>query len=268
MLPTDNAWTPTHDLALLYVALAYGTDHELSQEELSAITNAIGQWVTMPEPGTINEIVLEAATAFIELDAEQEVRRAVRVLKDELEASERRRALEDVMRIAEADGVLLERERGFISMVAEAWSLKTLGQELIDRTTAVVQDEGEEWGLIYDVAILFIIVTHSADDELNAREIDAIVERLSQWQPELDEEGVRDVVREALQVYAEGIDQPALTDIVNTVKQALPEVQRLAILDDLYYVAGADGTVTEEERGLITNLAEAWDVAIRLNGRL
>jgi uncharacterized tellurite resistance protein B-like protein len=262
-----EAWRPAQDLALIYIALAYGTDRDLSDAELDAITDALSTWVTVPDETSIQEIVLEAAAIFLEGDALAEVRRSVRLLRDRLSTEEQRQALEDVVRIAEADGVLLLGEQTLITDLAKAWSLRQWGRELIEATDAAVQEEGETWSLIHELTLLYLVIAHAADDALNDDEIDAILDRVQQWEPDLSEEASRDVVRHALHVYAEQPDEEMLTAAVGALKDALPVPQRLAMLDDFYYVARADGPIDQRERELIQSLARAWDLNVRMNGQ-
>ena len=266
MVDSKNTWTQTHDLALLYVALAYGTDHDLSDDEVVAITGALKDWGVVPNDAHVQEIVMEAATAFLEGDAKAELSRAIDTLGGSLAPDERRRALTDVIRIAEADGVLLEREQGLISRVADAWSLRRLERELIGDTEAAMQPDGEDWGLIHELAFLFLVVAHVANNELSESEIAVILERLQEWQPDLSPEEAREIVRSSLQVYAEGEQEELIRDSMTTLKNALPDVQRLAVLDDLHCVAQADGNLSDRERDLITSMARAWYVNVRLNG--
>ena len=266
-MSSSDEWTISHDLALIYIALAYGTDHDLSEEEMEALTDALREWTVIPDSARVQEVVMEAATAFLEGDARAEVRRSIDDLSDELSLVERRRALRDVMRIAEADGVLLEREQGLIHVLADAWSLKQLSEELLKDTTAVVQRKGEDWGLIHELAFLYIVVAHSSNNDLSGDEIDVMLDRLHEWQPELSRDELREVFRRALQVYAEEPEQSLIQESVEALKKVLPEVQRLTVLDDLNSVAHAEGSLTRTERELIMYLARAWDVNVRLNGR-
>lgn len=259
-------WTTTHDLAVVYIALAYGTDHELRDEELRVLKDALQAWKSMDEPAVQN-VIVEAATVFTEQEAEAEFRRAVKELKAALSPDERRETIRHLIRIAEADGVLLEREQGLIHTLAETWSLKALSEDLLANTSAVVQRRGEDWGLIHELAFLYILVGHSDGEDLSSDTIDVIKNRLQEWQPNFSEEEVREVVRHALQVYADEPEQDLIHDSVEALKKALPSTQRLTVLDDLHTVAQADGTLTRNERQLITSLAQAWDVKVRLNGQ-
>lgn len=260
-------WTTSHNLALIYIALAYGTDHELREEEMSAITEALREWTVIPNDAHIQEVVMEAATAFLERDARAEVRRSIDELRDDLSFEERRRALHDVVRIAEADGVLLEREQGLIHVLADAWSLKQLSEELVEDTSAVVQRKEEDWGLIHELAFLYIVVAHSSNNDLSNDEIEVMLDRLHEWQPKRSREEIREVFRRSLQVYADEPEQSLIQESVEALKNVLPLVQRLTVLDDLNTVAHAEGRLTRNERDLIMYLARAWDINVRLNGQ-
>lgn len=266
-MSSSEAWTTPHDLALIYIALAYGTDHDLSESEMAVLTDALQDWAAVPDDAHVEEIVMEATTAFLEGDPRAEVRQSIDQLGEELSFSERRHALQDMMRIAEADGVLLEREQGLIQILADAWSLKRMSEDLLEDTAAVVQRQGENWGLIHELAFLYIVVAHSSDDNLSSDEIALILDCLSTWQPDTSREDLRTIFRRALQVYAEEPSPSLIEGSVEALKEALALVQRLTALDDLRTVAEADGGITEVERELIMNLAKAWDINVRLNGR-
>lgn len=265
-MDVSDDWTTTHDLAMVYIAVAYGTDHELSDEELRVLTDALQGWADR-ENTDVQEVITEAASLFVEADAEEEVRRAMRELQSALSSQERRETVRHLIRIAEADGVLLEREQGFIHTLAEAWSLKELSQELLEDTSAVVQRRGEDWSLIHELAFLYILVGHSAEDNLAPDTIDVVVDRLQEWRPDSSEEQIREIVRRALQVYADEPGMDLISDSVETLKQALPTTHRLTVLDDLHAVAQVEGVVTLNERELIHSLAQAWDLNVRMNGQ-
>lgn len=261
----SDDWTTTHDLAVVYIALAYGTDHDLSDEELRVLTDALRAWGGEASNG-VREVIVEAATVFVERDAEAEVRRAMRELRSALTPEERQNTVRHLIRIAEADGVLLEREQGFIHTLAESWSLKELSEKLLENTSVVVQRRGEDWSLIHELAFLYILVGHSDGEELTPDTIDVMVDRLHEWRPKRSNEQVREIVRRALQVYADEPDKDLIHDSVEALKEALPTTHRLTVLDDLHTVAQADGAMTRNERQLIHSLAQAWDLNVRMNG--
>lgn len=267
MTPKGDTWTRAHDLALVYIALAYGTDSQLTDAELSAMTQRLQAWRNNFAMEDVQEIVLESMVVFLEHEAEVEVPRSIQALSQSLTESEREQALQDIVHIAEADGVLMSSERSLINTLARSWGLKALSDDLISKSPARVE-AAADWTIFHDLSLVYLVMAHSTDAELSGPEIDAIVQRLGDWKQDLSEEEVRDIIRSTLRFYAQGPDEEALRESVATIKRSLPVIQRLAALDDLVYIAQADGRVNEHERAMIDTLAQAWGVAVRVNGRV
>ncbi len=265
---STDAWTNAHDLALIFIALAYGTDQELSEDEMDRLVEAVAHWRPGLDTEAVREVVLEALAIFMERDAEDEVKRAVLDLAEALEEEDLRRALEQVVRIAEADGIMLTAEQTLITELGRAWSLKELSRQLLSEATASV-DAVQTWSLLHDLVLVYVVVAHSTDGRLTDPEIDVILQRIHHWMPRGGEEKAREVVRDVLQAYAEEPDREALQQSVKALKDWLPPIQLILVLDDLNHIARADGTITDPEREMITDLARAWQVVVRLssNGR-
>ncbi len=265
MKPNNEPWTRAHDLALVFLALAYGADEELSDEELATITDVLQGWREQFPADEVQEVVMEALAVYLEDEDDREVLRSIDALKAQLTPDERRRALEDLVRIAEADGVLLSTEQNLINRLADAWEIRGDGKRLIEQTTVSLEDE-PAWSLLHDMGLMYLIVAHSSDNKISEGEIAAMIERLSDWQPELAKEEVRRVLREALAFYSEGPEPEALQGSVHTIRKMLPIVHRLVLLDDLAYIAQADGPISALEQEMLENLSQAWGVGVRVNG--
>lgn len=257
----DETWTLTHDLALLFVALAYGTDRRLSDDEVGVITRALEHWNSEVSGEAIREIIVEAMTVLLEEHARTEVRRSIGRLGQALSEAELSQVLTQLHYIAEADGIVLRREEHLIATLAEAWSLR--GLEPGDGASTETESEGD---LLRQMALIYVVVAHSTDNALTPVEIEAILERLRDWKETLDDAAARDVLRDALAFYAEEPGEDALGRTIKAIKDRLPPMRRLILLDDLYYIAHADGTFTENEREMITSLGAAWGLSVRLNG--
>lgn len=253
-----DTWTHAHDIALLFVALAYGTDRKLSDEEVNSITHALEYWRPDDSETAIREIIVEAMTVLVEEEASVEVTRSIERLGQEFSEEALNQVLDQVIRIAKADGILLRREEHLIGALAEAWSLR--------RLEAPDDADANDWDLTHQMAFIYVVVAHSTDNDLSTNEIEAILNRLCDWNKELDDEAARDVLRDAITFYAEEPGEHELGESITAIKKSLPPMRRLILLDDLYYIAHADGTFTENEREMITSLAAAWDLSIRLNG--
>lgn len=259
----EESWTHTHDITLVFLALAYSTDASLSDSEVDSISDALKRWKPDVSSDDIHEIVLEAASVFFESDAEKEVVQSVKSLGEALKIEQRRQILEDAMRIAEADGVLLNSELNVLSILAGAWDIKATKDRLLAET--VVRMEGDpEWSVMHDIALMYIIMGHATDGELSDKEIAIMVDRLGEWEPDLEKDQLRGILRTSLQYYGSGLDKDDILDSVKAIKEALPRSQRLIVIDDLVTIAGADGTVKEGEKDMVEMLSSAWNIDVRI----
>lgn len=266
MEASPDTWTTAHDLSLIYIALAYGADDDLADEELDVIVERLSRWnppsTALAEGQPVQEIVMEAMAVYLEDDPSHEVAESVEALGNDLEEGERRHALEDAMRIAEADGVLLSSEQNLISALADAWGLRATARELID-ATGVQAEAGQPWSVLHDLGLVYVAVAHT-DNKLSQREIEAILERIQEWHEEITEESAREVLREVLSFYGEQPPGEAFEVSMRSIKETLPVVQRLVVLNDLTSIASVEGNYNEHKREMIKGLAQAWEVPIRL----
>lgn len=263
MIKSNETWTRTHDLALVYVALAYGTDNALSDEEVDTIMGTLQKWEADLTQENVQEIVLEAIAIYMQENASIEVTRTIRTLSKSLSEAERKQALEDVVRIAEADGVLLTSESSLITSLAEIWGVKADAQALLEQTSATVADD-PSWSLLHDMSLICIVLAHSTDNDLATSEIKAILDRLHRWQPDLSSDDLNKVVSEALNFYSSQPDQEALEASARAIKETLPPIQRIAFLDDLTHIAHADGILNDNEQAMIKSLSEGWGVEVKI----
>ncbi|NNF02966.1 MAG: hypothetical protein HKN17_00760 [Rhodothermales bacterium] len=265
MQPIEDTWTHAHDLTLIFLALGYGADQRLSDREIDAIASALSRWKPNADRSEINEIVLESVAAFLESDPEKEVVQSVKALGHALSLEKRQEALEDIMRIAEADGVLLNAEQNILSVLADAWGVRATKERLLLESIAT-EEQHPEWSLLHDLALTFVMIAHGGDGTLSGDEIDVIKDRLSGWAPDLSEEKITETLRETLQFYSSDPSAGELSASVRAVKTHLPAAQRLVVLSDLVDIAECDGQMVPDERELIDSLSESWGVDVRMSG--
>ena len=73
MSETKHTWTNAHDLALIFIALAYGTDQELHEDELATITDVLQDWRENFPADEVQDVVMEAVAIYMGDDADGEV---------------------------------------------------------------------------------------------------------------------------------------------------------------------------------------------------
>lgn len=261
-LPSESKKN-VQDLALIFIALAYGADAELTDTEVESLTAAIGRWRPDDEPEHIREVVVEAWALFEADETGDEVVAAIESLNSKLEDSSKQRALEDAMLIAEADGILLSSERTLLSVLAAAWDLRGAEADLIAKTTATVDDR-PVWTLLHDIALLAIAIAHGSEGGIDRDEISSMIQRLGGWRSDMDPDDLQAVIRTALEVFSEVDLIEVLQQCAVSIRERLPHALRLIVLDDLIAVAEADGNMNRNEADMIGSLAQAWQLGVRI----
>lgn len=249
------------DLALIYIALAHSTDQDLSETEVDAISTRLRAWQTQVTEETVLSAIKDALEDYTQESAHPEVERAVRRVRDELDDEQRKTIVDDLTEIAMADDKFLYEEVSFIGDLAKAWDVhveQPFGEE--NPWTILVGRAQNGWTPLHDLALLYLHLAHRTDQELDPKESDSISRTLQGWAPGLDEDTVLEVVQGAMHAYVQGPDKRVFEDSVETLKRAVPEHQRAALLSDLQEIAQSDGRVSAEEKQVIEKLTNAWGV--------
>lgn len=249
------------NLALIYLALAHSTDQELEDVEVDAIAEHLRSWQSA-STRTLVGTIKDALDLYVREDADVRVRTAVKAMHDRLPVERRQAILNDLMDIAIADGKFLYEESSFINDLAHAWDVHLPERPGERSMWSILGPPGDEddWTPLHDLALIYLTLAHQTDEKLAPGEVDAITKKLHEWLPEAEDAVVRQLVREALEVYSQGPDKHLFTEAVTSLKQAVPPHQRKALLADLRYIAHADGRVLKSEQDLIASLARAWDL--------
>lgn len=121
----DEGWTPVHDLAVVYLALAYDTDQVLSSTEIEAIMDKLHEWLPDADEATLLGVLREAMSAYAGSFADEgRVAQSVQAIQAVVPAHQRPALLDDLYHVASADGVVLDAERRWIAELANAWGLQ------------------------------------------------------------------------------------------------------------------------------------------------
>ena len=105
------------DLAVLYRALAYGTDGDLDVREADAMRVALEAWAPGQDPAVVAHALREAQLVdpgIVGLGVVLE-----RVAR-QLDAPSRARVVSDLRRVSEADGRVTGNERDLVGLVEQA----------------------------------------------------------------------------------------------------------------------------------------------------
>jgi uncharacterized tellurite resistance protein B-like protein len=112
-----------HDLAILYLGLAQGTDDDLDPSETKEVAACLRRWQPNKDPALIDHVIRDVSLSYKEEATTEEVREAVQSLGEVLSEERRREIMGDLAEIARADGMVLQEEKDFVEQIAEMWDV-------------------------------------------------------------------------------------------------------------------------------------------------
>ena len=249
--------SPLHELALLYLAMAQSDVADLSYAEREAVVDNLHSRYAYLDRAEVQNVVLEALTGHDGEALRVAARQVIDTLGEILSDEEKEDTLKDLVRIARADGVILDRERHFLDAIAASWAVSL---PLDEAAPARAEADVASWGALHHLAFIYLVLAHAPDSDFSADERRLILNKLHQWEPGLDEHAVQEVLDRAIQRYAQGPSPAMLAESVEAVKRKLPAAQRQAALNDLVQIANADGVFLDSEEDLLNDLKTAWDL--------
>lgn len=119
----DSSWGVLHHLAYIFLVLAHGTDNELSDTELQVMYNKLREWEPAVSPAEVERVLEEAMGAYSKGRDSERLEAAVRSVRDKLPREQRMAALNDLVKIANADGVFLDDEEDLINHLLSEWDV-------------------------------------------------------------------------------------------------------------------------------------------------
>ena len=249
------------DLALIYIALAHGADQRFDDAEMDVIARRLQEVQAGVSQGTVLRAVKEALDDYMQDDTQQRVEQAVERIRTSVPQSLRRRIVRDLTEIGKADDKFLYAEARFIGELVEAWRVNLT--DLVTHSAATwnvleADPQGEAaWTPIHDLVLIYVTLAHRTDQSLSRAEVKAIAKKVGEWLPNASEAVVERILHAAMRVYQGGTR--TFEEALAAIKASVPAFQRAAILEDLRYIADADGVLLVEERVMIEKIARAWD---------
>lgn len=258
-MPHADRFLPLRHLALLYLNMAHRADDYLTDAELASVTEKLHAHDPSLEWARVQDIVMESLALYTKSDdAEALATQSVRALREVLSPRQKSAVLDDLRHVAGADGVVLDEERGLLASLERHWEVEHRQEQA--PSTEPAADEAAHWGVLHDLAYIYLHLAHATDNELSPQEMQVMLNKLREWQPGYSEEEAQQVMNAAMDCYARGSDEARLERAIGSVRDDLPRAQRMAALNDLIKIANADGVFLDLEEDMINNLLAAWDV--------
>jgi uncharacterized tellurite resistance protein B-like protein len=250
------------DLALIYLAFAHGTDEDLSDEEIAIIAERLLDWQEEGGRDAIIQSVKRALRTYNDAGDETPIEEAIDSIGMSVSREVRAFILDDLMDIAMADDIFRHAESSFIKRLGDRWDVRPSAEFGTEDSLTILHkgDVDGGWTPLHDLALVYLMLVHGTDHNLTINEVEAMTRKLSEWMPDKTEAEMFIVVQGAMNIYGDGTDQKVMDEAVESLKHYVPEHQRKALIDDLEYLAKADGVILDEERELIERLRESFGV--------
>lgn len=124
MPPSSNPLAGVlHDLAYIYFVLAHATDDDLSGSERQVIGNKLREWIPDAPVGDVDRMMRLALSEYGEGKDEDRLESAIASVRAALPLQQRMAALNDLVKIANADGVFLDDEEDLINHLQKEWDI-------------------------------------------------------------------------------------------------------------------------------------------------
>jgi len=136
-MPTSaESWTLTHDIGLVYLALAHGTDTELSDSELAVMIDELRRWRPSINEMEAKEMILECLAIYLSDDRDKELKRAIISIRNDTDSNKKVAVLNDMVHLAEADGIVLFTEKQLVKSLSKIWDVDVHSSELLEKFLA------------------------------------------------------------------------------------------------------------------------------------
>ena len=237
------------EFSLLALALAHGVDDHLSAFELESLADRLYRhhpgWSQQEVQAVVQDALRTYATAS---DRWERARQACRHLGATLSHTEREQALDGLMQIARADGILHDAERQFVAKIASIWHVR--GARV-----------PEGWTALHDLAYLYLALAVGTDAHLAEEELVRIRRSIATGPlapPNADV--IPAVLRETLDFYTPHPDATTRETVMTRLSEMLTPEQRADVLARLVEIANADDRFLDAEEDLLNALVLVWDV--------
>ena len=253
-MPRIDDHASLQHLCFLYLIIAHRPDGYLSDAELESVTRMLTARSEAQDRDKIQELVMDTLeTYMLSSDLDDAMLDAAEHLRDVLSRQAKEGVLADLRAIARADGVLLNEERLMLDRLAQTFGLDI-------RTDPATESAEIEWGVLHDLAYVYLVLAHGTDNDLTETEVQVMLNKLLEWKPESASAEMRSVLDVAMDAYALGEDEERLERAIRSVRDGLPRENRMAAMNDLVKIANADGVFLDDEEDLINHLLTEWEV--------
>lgn len=117
-------WTLLHDIALLAIAIAHGSEGGIDRHEITSMITRLGGWRSDLDPDDLQAVIRTALEVFSEVNLVEVLQQCAVSVRERLPHALRLIVLDDLIAVAEADGSMNRNEADMVGSLAQAWQLE------------------------------------------------------------------------------------------------------------------------------------------------
>lgn len=122
-LRPDEPWGVLHDLSYIYLTLAHSTDNDLAGTEMLVMLNKLREWQPEAPVEDARRMLRLAMDEYAQGQDADRLEAAIASVRRVLPHTQRMAALNDLVKIANADGLFLDDEEDLINHLQAEWDV-------------------------------------------------------------------------------------------------------------------------------------------------
>lgn len=119
-----SAWSPLHEMALIYLALLHSSDHDLRTDSVALTRDVLLDWFPDVDEERLDHVIQDALLVEVSTLGDEMLNTAVEALRQSMPRDERIAVLSDLADVAMSDGFVVPDEASFIERLAQDWDIE------------------------------------------------------------------------------------------------------------------------------------------------
>lgn len=120
----ESAWSPLHEMALIYLALLNSSDDDPRRDSVSVTRNLLISWFPEVDEQRLDQVIQEVLLVQLSPLGDRMLTTAVESLRQSMPRDQRIAVLSDLADLTMGDGFVIPDEASFIERLAQKWDIE------------------------------------------------------------------------------------------------------------------------------------------------
>lgn len=119
-----SAWSPLHEMALIYLALLNSSDDDLRSDSVAVTRDLLRSWFPDIDDQRLDQVIEDVLLIQLSTLSDRMLSTAVESLRQSMPRDQRIAVLSELADVAMADGFVIPDEASFIERLAQEWDIE------------------------------------------------------------------------------------------------------------------------------------------------